>query len=546
MHKCMMLLLAAILILAPSAYADCKITINPVTGLFDCSTAAGASTGINNPGVNGIVVCTGTNCSTSTAGNLSGDVTSSGLATTIAAGAVTTAKIGNNQVDMATKMTGTMLAAQFPALTGDVTTSAGSLITTIANGAVTLAKVSGATGSGLFVFQTTPTIITPTIASFVNANHNHSNAAGGGTLAATALPVFVASGASHAVGAVPDPGASAGTTRFLREDATWQVPSGVGGGYNLIQNNGVPLAAQTTLNFVNGGCVNNSGAGSTDCTFTGGGASNYNSLSNWLPVRTSTTVLTFGVFSSGSPGILAQGNKTANFTASPTLTITGGTGTAAVGADYSGASPVLTAYLNGITATWANCSGCTTTTGASVPDDILHQPIASWSAAVSTVWDVNGLTDYRPQGIRKDIYQPGFGMGTFTVSNGKVTIPFDPTQLVVMCEYQFGDGTNAVTSGETPGLRLCLNKTGRTVNILGASCWVDNASATTTVRPIKSGGATNSILSTTMSCSNTTPTGSTGTLNGSPTLADGEAIDFTNITPDTVTKQGVMRVWLTM
>ena len=38
-------------------------------------------------------------------------------------------------------------------------------------------------------------------------------------------PVFVASGASHAVGYVPDPGASAGTAKFLREDATWAAPS---------------------------------------------------------------------------------------------------------------------------------------------------------------------------------------------------------------------------------------------------------------------------------------------------------------------------------
>lgn len=42
-------------------------------------------------------------------------------------------------------------------------------------------------------------------------------------------PVFVASGASHAAGVVPDPGASAGTTAFLREDATWfDLPSPVG------------------------------------------------------------------------------------------------------------------------------------------------------------------------------------------------------------------------------------------------------------------------------------------------------------------------------
>ncbi len=47
------------------------------------------------------------------------------------------------------------------------------------------------------------------------------------SLAAADLPVFVASGASHAAGAVPDPGSSAGTTRYLREDATWAtVPGG--------------------------------------------------------------------------------------------------------------------------------------------------------------------------------------------------------------------------------------------------------------------------------------------------------------------------------
>lgn len=47
-----------------------------------------------------------------------------------------------------------------------------------------------------------------------------------GVAAAGQLPVFIASGASHAIGAVPDPGASAGTTRFLREDSTWTVPPG--------------------------------------------------------------------------------------------------------------------------------------------------------------------------------------------------------------------------------------------------------------------------------------------------------------------------------
>jgi hypothetical protein len=43
-------------------------------------------------------------------------------------------------------------------------------------------------------------------------------------------PLFGASGASHAAGNVPDPGTTAGTTRYLREDATWVVPPAGGGG----------------------------------------------------------------------------------------------------------------------------------------------------------------------------------------------------------------------------------------------------------------------------------------------------------------------------
>lgn len=36
---------------------------------------------------------------------------------------------------------------------------------------------------------------------------------------------FLASGVNHRAGFVPDPGAVAGTTKFLREDATWAVPT---------------------------------------------------------------------------------------------------------------------------------------------------------------------------------------------------------------------------------------------------------------------------------------------------------------------------------
>lgn len=50
-------------------------------------------------------------------------------------------------------------------------------------GALDLSDISAKSGTGTTVlFQDTPTLLTPTIASFANANHSHLNVAGGGTL----------------------------------------------------------------------------------------------------------------------------------------------------------------------------------------------------------------------------------------------------------------------------------------------------------------------------------------------------------------------------
>jgi hypothetical protein len=57
-----------------------------------------------------------------------------------------------------------------------------------------------------------------------------------GTIAAARLPLFGPSGAGHAPGIVPDPGATAGSTRYLREDGTWTAPSG-SSGVGLDSNN---------------------------------------------------------------------------------------------------------------------------------------------------------------------------------------------------------------------------------------------------------------------------------------------------------------------
>ena len=54
-----------------------------------------------------------------------------------------------------------------------------------------------------------------------------------GALNASQLPVFGASGSGHSQGAVPDPGAVPGASRYLREDGTWTAPPTGGGGSGM-------------------------------------------------------------------------------------------------------------------------------------------------------------------------------------------------------------------------------------------------------------------------------------------------------------------------
>ena len=73
-----------------------------------------------------------------------------------------------------------------------------------------------------------------------------------GSVSAGQLPVFGGSGGGHSVGAVPDPGATAGTTRFLREDGSWTTPPAGSGGSSTTSGGGLVAGATADYSFLQG------------------------------------------------------------------------------------------------------------------------------------------------------------------------------------------------------------------------------------------------------------------------------------------------------
>lgn len=98
-------------------------------------------------------------------------------------------------------------------------------------------------GAGYFftpqAFSATTANLTTVNATTINATTLNGKLSGSnitsGTVAGSLLGTFGASGASHSTGAVPDPGATAGNTRYLREDGTWSTPAGSGGTATVAQ-----------------------------------------------------------------------------------------------------------------------------------------------------------------------------------------------------------------------------------------------------------------------------------------------------------------------
>jgi hypothetical protein len=201
----------------------------------------------------------------------------------------------------AANLTGTVAAARFPALTGDVTTAAGTVATAIAAGAVTLPKMANVatatvfyrktagtgspevqtlatlkadlgltgtnsgdqtitltgpvTGSGTGSFATTiaaNVVANTNLAQIATATFKGRTSAGTGNvedLTATQATALLNSFTSLLKGLVPASGG--GTANFLRADATWAAPAtGAAGSDRQVQfNNAGALAGAGSIDI---------------------------------------------------------------------------------------------------------------------------------------------------------------------------------------------------------------------------------------------------------------------------------------------------------
>jgi hypothetical protein len=115
-----------------------------------------------------------------------------------------------------------------------------------------------------------------------------------------------------------------------------------------------------------------------------------------------------------------------------------------------------------------------------------------------------------------------------------------PVSTTTACEVLVGDpGANTpVLDDDNDAPAICANASGSNMEITGIACRADIG--TPTVRPIITGGAANSLLSSDLTCG--TGSYAAGTLNGTPTLANGATIDANIVASGGIARYLVIRI----
>ncbi|PWT71030.1 MAG: hypothetical protein C5B60_11430 [Chloroflexi bacterium] len=227
---------------------------------------------------------------------------------------------------------------------------------------------SGTTGTGAVtsVFTRTGDIVAAPAdysAFYVPLTRNVNTGAGlngGGALSADLTLSAVAlgaSGASHAAGIAPDPGVTAGTTRFLCENATWATPSASAGVSSFNTRTGAVVPASGDYTAAQVGAVPSTRNVNTGAGLTGGGALSADLTLSAVPMAASGTGHSAGTVpdpgtTAGTTHFLREDATWATLPAAPVASVFGRTGAVvAVATDYTptfiGAVPTTTTVSAG-------------------------------------------------------------------------------------------------------------------------------------------------------------------------------------------------------
>jgi hypothetical protein len=308
-----------------------------------------------------------------------------------------TAQTLTNKSIVATQLTGTLAAAQMPALTGDVTTPGASLATTIAAGAVTLSKMAALSANSVIGNATgssaTPTAVSmtaaPTANSVVlrdaNGNYQVNNVTENVATIATAGTTTTLTVASAAIQQFTGsstqtmllPNATSlvnGTQYFVMNRSSGAVTVQMNGG-TLLQT----LAASSYAIFT---LINNgTAAGTWDSAYTSGGGSG--------------TVTTVSVVSAnGFAGTVANAGTTPAITMQTSITgVLKGNGTAISAAvastDFMAPASFVTretptGTVNGVNATFTLAATPLINTEEIYLNGLLQEPGAGNDYTIST------------------------------------------------------------------------------------------------------------------------------------------------------------------
>jgi hypothetical protein len=310
---------------------------------------------------------------------------------------VSTAQTLTNKSIAVTQLTGTLAAAQFPALTGDVTTAGGSLATTIANGAVTLGKMANLAANSVIGNATgstaTPSAVSMTAAPTANtvvlrdANGNYQvnnvteNVATIATAGATTTLTVASAAIQQFTGSSTQtlvlPNATTlvnGTQYFVTNRSSGAVTVQMNGG-TLLQI----LAASSYAIFT---LINNgTAAGTWDAAYSSGGGSG--------------TVTTVSVVSAnGFAGTVANAGTTPAITLQTSITgVLKGNGTAISAAvastDFMAPASFVTretptGTINGVNATFTLTATPLSNTEEIYLNGLLQEPGAGNDYTIST------------------------------------------------------------------------------------------------------------------------------------------------------------------